>query len=367
MWSFVGFSAVVGQTDQYYFVPIREQSSIMALSSTNNSNGKSNTIEWTFFIGFFLVVDHSAILLADLHTPSTDNLIDYSTSSNLPSSDSTTVNKSNDNYTLTDADLAVLFVSSIVSTTPSNATDEHQNELINHQNPTLDDVFLQQVNDLVCSSQAKPIGPPPGFENFRFDTSSSSDNSTTISSISSTALQNQVSSSDTINFSQLLPSNILGTVSIYSFSWIVCFFVEPQTQPSIGGNVRSSSSSHSSFTSDEQSIFFPTSNHHYSSSSSSSQIFSTNPPSSSTIINSTAKPFLPTSLSTNQPTFSSLDISNTSSPTSTKLIDDETLQQRKDADATPSHLFPSPNSFFSNGHKGRRDKSTSVYLDFSFY
>lgn len=144
------------------------------------------------------------------------------------------------------------------------------------------------------------------------------------------------------------------------------FFVEPQTQPSIGGNVRSSSSSHSSFTSDEQSIFFPTSNHHYSSSSS-SQIFSTNPPSSSTIINSTAKPFLPSSLSTNQPTFSSLDISNTPSPTSTKLIDDETIQQRKDADATPSHLFPSPNSFFSNGHKGRRDKSTSVYLDFSLY
>lgn len=134
-------------------------------------------------------------------------------------------------------------------------------------------------------------------------------------------------------------------------------FLEPQqTQASIGGNVRSSSSSHSSFTSDEQSIFFPTSNHHYSSSSS-SQIFSTNPPSlssSSTIINSTAKPFLPTSLSTNKPTFSSLDISNnTPSPTSIKLIDDETIQQRKDADATPSHLFPSPNSFFTNGQKGR--------------
>ncbi len=33
-------SAVVTQTDQYYFVPIREQSSTMALPTNNNSNGK---------------------------------------------------------------------------------------------------------------------------------------------------------------------------------------------------------------------------------------------------------------------------------------------------------------------------------------
>lgn len=278
----------------------------------------------------------------------------------MTSSDSTTVNKSNDNYTLTDADLAVLFVSSIVSTTPSNTTDEHSNELVNHPTNILDDVFLQQVNDLVCSSQGKPLGPPPGFENFRFDTSSSSDNSTTISTISSTAIQNQVSSSDTINFSQLLPSNILGTFSSFAHSsssfMRFVLILESQTQSSLGGNVRSSSSSHSSFTSDEQSIFFPTSTHHYSSSSSSSQIFSTNPPpssSSATIINSTAKPFLPSSLSTNKPIFSSLDISNTTSPTSTKLIDDETtIQQKKDGDVTPNHLFTSANSFFSNGHKG---------------
>jgi hypothetical protein len=53
-------------------------------------------------------------------------------------------------------------------------------------------------------------------------------------------------------------------------------------------------------------------------------------------------------------TFSSLDISNNNnnltSPTSTKFIDAD--QMRTDADATPSHLFTSPNSFFSNGHKG---------------
>ncbi len=90
------------------------------------------------------------------------------------------------------------------------------------------------------------------------------------------------------------------------------------------------------------------STHHYSSSS--SQIFSTNTPSSSTIINSNAKPFLPNSLSTNKQTFSSLDISNTTSPTSTKFIDADNM--RTDGDATPSHLFTSPNSFFSNGHKG---------------
>jgi len=127
----------------------------------------------------------------------------------MTSSDSTTVNQSNDNYNLTDADLAALFVSSIVSTTPSTTINDNKNELSNNNN-TLDDVFLQQVNDLVCSSQQKPFGPPPGFENFRFDTSSSSDNSTTISSISTAAIQSQVSSSDTINFSQLLQSTIVG-------------------------------------------------------------------------------------------------------------------------------------------------------------
>jgi hypothetical protein len=122
--------------------------------------------------------------------------------------DSTTANKTTNDYSLTDNDLAALFISSIVSTTPSTTTMDNNNELSN--NNTLDEVFLQQVNDLVCSSQQKALGPPPGFENFRFDTSSSSDNSTTLSSIGSAAIQPQVSSSDTINFSQLLQSTIVG-------------------------------------------------------------------------------------------------------------------------------------------------------------
>jgi hypothetical protein len=201
-------------------MPIREQSSTMALPSNNNSNSKyqysMRIIGTIFSIVKFLVPDSSSILLTDLNNPSTQTLFDYSSStSNITSSDSTTLNQSNDNYNLTDADLAALFVSSIVSTTPSTTTNDNKNELSNNNNNnnnnnTLDDAFLQQVNDLVCSSQQKPIGPPPGFENFRFDTSSSSDNSTTISSISTAAIQSQVSSSDTVNFSQLLQSTVVG-------------------------------------------------------------------------------------------------------------------------------------------------------------
>jgi len=139
-------------------------------------------------------------------------------------------------------------------------------------------------------------------------------------------------------------------------------YLDTQQQQPIGGNVRSSSSSHSSFTSDEQSIFFPMSTHHYSSSS--SQIFSTNTPSLSTTTtttnstNSNAKPYIPNSLSTNKKTFSSLDTSDTTSPISTKLIDADTII--KDGDTTPSHMFASPNSFFSNGHKGK--EYSSIFL-----
>jgi hypothetical protein len=119
-------SAVVTQTDQYYFVPIREQSSTMALPTNNNSN----------------VPDSSSILLTDLTVPSTENLFDYSTST-MTASNSTTVTKSNDNYNLTDADLAALFVSSIVSTTPSNTPIDNKNELSNNNNNnTLDEVFF---------------------------------------------------------------------------------------------------------------------------------------------------------------------------------------------------------------------------------
>ena len=187
----------------------------MALPANNNSNGKTRTSSSNIRSSFakFLVADSSSILLTDLHTPSTENLFDCT------ASDSTTVNKCNDNYHLTDADLAALFVSSIT-------TDDQKNELSNNNNNnnnnnnTLDDVFIQQVNDLVCASQQKSFGPPPGFENFRFDTSSSSDNSTTISSISTAAIQTQVSSSDTINFSQLLQSTTVGKYSQTSSSSI---------------------------------------------------------------------------------------------------------------------------------------------------
>ncbi len=155
--------------------------------------------------------DATSILLTDHDKPSKQNLFDYSTStSNMNSSELTTVNKTNNNnYNLTDADLAAIFVSSIGSITPSSTTIDNRNELSDNSN-TLDDMFLQQVNDLVCSSQEKPVGPPPGFESFRFDKSSSSDNLTTIPSISTAAIQPHVSCSDTINFSQLLQSTFVG-------------------------------------------------------------------------------------------------------------------------------------------------------------
>jgi hypothetical protein len=124
---------------------------------------------------------------------------------------STTTVKNANNYSLTDADLAALFV----STTPSQTTS---NDSMN----TLDEVFLNQVNDLVCDKQ-QTIGPPPGFENFLYDSSSTSDflltqTTNTInsprSSMSNVPIQTPVSSSDTINFSQLLQST---TVGKYSF------------------------------------------------------------------------------------------------------------------------------------------------------
>lgn len=154
------------------------------------------------------------MLLTDLNNPSTQNLLDYTSSTpTMNSIDLPTVNKSNNNYNLSDADLAALFVSSLVSTTPSTTTMDDENELStnnNNNNNKLDDVFLQNVSDFVCSSQQKSIGPPPGFENYPFNKSLSSDNTRTLSSISNVAIQSQVSPSDTINFSQLLPSTIVG-------------------------------------------------------------------------------------------------------------------------------------------------------------
>ncbi|CAM4952248.1 unnamed protein product [Rotaria socialis] len=313
-------SIVVNQTDQYYFVPIRELNTTMTLPSNNNNNAN--------------IIDSSSILLPDLNNPSTQSLFDYSSSTpTMNSIDLPTVNKSNNNFNLSDADLAALFVSTLVSATSSTtATLDNENELPTNNNNALDDVFLQQVNELVCSSQQKSMGPPPGFENFLFDNPLPSETSRTLSSISNAAIQSQVSSSDTINFSQLLPSTIVDT----------------QQQQPIGGNV------HSSFQSDEQSIFFPMSNHHYSSTLS-SQIFPTNTPSSTNTTtttnsaNSIAKPYTPNSLSLKTKNFSSIDTSNIKSPISTKINDSDTITRHDDT--TPNHIFASPNSFFNNGHK----------------
>jgi hypothetical protein len=187
-----------------------------------------------------LVSDSSSLFLPDHQHPSTFNLFDdssanyfSSSTSNMNSSDTTTVNKLDNNYNLTDADLAALFVSSIITTTPSpqttsnNLVDNLNNNNNNNNNETsnnsLDDVFLNQVTDLACCSSPSPpsivdkqqtLGPPPGFENFRFDSSSSPQTTNnpnpTISSISNAAIETQVSSSDTINFSQLLQSATAG-------------------------------------------------------------------------------------------------------------------------------------------------------------
>jgi hypothetical protein len=158
-----------------------------------------------------------------------------------------TVNKSN-NYNLTDADFAALFVSSLVTTTPTSSSSLTQTTTSNNSidnnnetsNNTLDDVFLNQVTDLVCKQQS--MGPPPpGFENFLFNTSSTSDllltqttnnnNNSTISSISNAVIQTPVSSSDTINFSQLLQSTVVGkyysklTIHVLFFSSNKIFYI----------------------------------------------------------------------------------------------------------------------------------------------
>ncbi|CAF0812850.1 unnamed protein product [Adineta steineri] len=367
-------SLVINQTNQYYFMPIREQNSTTILTGNNVTDNKS--------------------LLPDLQHPSALNLFDDSLSNyfsssilNMNSSDTTTttttVNKPNNNYSLSDADLAALFLSSITTTTPSPQTitpnalidNIHQNNNNNNNetsNNALDDVFLNQFTDLTCSSptiidKPQPIGPPPGFENFRLDSSSSSSSdlllsqttnkNSTLSSISNAVIQTPVSSSDTINFSQLLQSTAVDTQ-------------QQQQQPIVNnvGNIRSSSSSsHLSFTSDEQSIFFPMSTHPYSSSilHSTSQIFSTNSPSSPTITsttnNSAAKPHIPNSLSlsnnnnnNNNHYFSTssaasiLTSSTTDSPITITAIEND--KRINDGGMTPNHIFTSTDSFFTNGH-----------------
>ena len=126
---------------------------------------------------------------------------------------STTVNQSNKHMNLTDTDLTALFVSSLVATTSNDSIDNTNN----NNNNTLDDAFLSQFSDFVYSPSSmidqQSFGPPPGFEHFRFDSSNSAD-------LSLNPLINQtntpVSSSDTINFSQLLSANIAGK-NFFSF------------------------------------------------------------------------------------------------------------------------------------------------------
>ncbi len=88
------------------------------------------------------------------------------------------------------------------------------------------------------------------------------------------------------------------------------------------------------------------STHHYSSSSQIS--FTNTPPSSTTTTNSIAKPNIPNGLSSNAKNFSLID----TSPKQTKLIDTDTII--KDDDITTSHIFASPNSFFSNAPTGMK-------------
>ncbi|CAF3403944.1 unnamed protein product [Rotaria sp. Silwood1] len=337
------------------------------------------------------LTDNSSLLLSsNLQHPSTFNLFDdtplnyfSSLTSTMNLSDRTTVkisntNNNNNNNNLTDAELAALFVSSMIATTPLTQTPTTANNSIDNINNnnnelstnSLDDVFLNQVTDLTyCSSPSskiidkqQTIGPPPGFENFLFNSSSTSDllvskttnNNPTISSISNAPVDTTVSSSDTINFSQLLKSTSVDT--------------QQQQQSNVGnaGNIRSSSSSsHSPFTSDEQSLFFPMSTHSYSSASSSSsilhatsQIFSTNTPPSTTTTtttNSAAKPHIPNSLSlynNNHLSPSSLvTFSTTDNPILTTTVENE--KKITDKTITPSHIFASTNSFFSNESTGK--------------
>ncbi|CAF2019457.1 unnamed protein product [Rotaria magnacalcarata] len=354
-------------------MPIREQSSTMALTENNvtdNSSFLLSPLSNRQQASTFNLFDDSSLNYFSLLTP-TMNLSDITT---LKISDS----NHNNNDHISDDDFAALFVSSMLQTTSNSSFDNINNNNNNNNNNndsstnTIDDVFLNQVTDLnYCSSpiidKQQTIGPPPGFEKFPFNSSSTSDllvskttnNNPTISSISNGAYETSVSSSDTINFSQLLKSTN----------------VDPQQQQQqsiVGnvGNIRSlSPSSHSPFTSDEQSLFFPMSTQSYSSSSSSSssilhatsQIFSTNTPSLSTTTtttiikpNSAAKPHILNSLSLYNNNH--LSSSSSSSLITCNTIDSPLLSTTFDNDKkmttdkriTPSHMFSSTNSFFTN-------------------
>lgn len=365
-------SVVVQQTNPYYFMPIREQTSNSTTSTTSTVVGQSNVLDQSFLLF------GPSTTISDLHShPSTVNLFDESSRyfpSTMNTSDRTsTVNQSHEStFSLSDADLAALFVSSLISTTPSPSTTtnlDHSNEpsaqttsTTTTTSTTLDDVFYNSANDFSSTPTStfieneKTLEPPPGFENFRFEPPSTDEllqsHPTNPSNISNSSnppsLDAPVSSSDTINFSQLLQSTSVDPLA---------------TVAGQVGLLRSSSSSHSSFQSDEQSIFFPlstvpntnngsstTNNHPYSSSSSSilqaqSQILST-----SNANHSLVKPNLPTSLSLKQQhtsPSSRLTSSTTVSPLPKTKFDSET--NLNDGELTPNRIFTSPNSFFHNG------------------
>ena len=113
---------------------------------------------------------------------------------------STTVNQPNDHFNLTDTDLPTR----LVPTTTSNDSMDN----VNNNNNTMEAILLNQFHEFICSPTSSMIdqqtfGPPPGFEHFRLDSPISSDYPLHQTNI-------PVSSSDTINFSQLLSSTIVG-------------------------------------------------------------------------------------------------------------------------------------------------------------
>ena len=102
-----------------------------------------------------------------------------------PLTSETNGNTVNHFYATIDNDLASLFVSNV------SLEEKH---LLNDEQAS-NDVFLSTVNDLV---ESIAVGPPPGFENFHFEAPT------------------QISPPDPIDFTQLLPSNLVGQSDVCS-------------------------------------------------------------------------------------------------------------------------------------------------------
>ena len=155
-------------------------------------------------LSLFFIADNASLFVTDTHHPPGHSLFtQLSLPASIHLSDSNGLNAPNPLYPLIDADLAALFVSTV--------SVEEKSEP-NHD-PPFDEVFLSSVNDLVSSSEPMTaMGPPPGFENFQLDPalSNHTTNGSTIDDTAPRTMQSQVLSSDTINFSQLLPSTLVG-------------------------------------------------------------------------------------------------------------------------------------------------------------